>query len=470
MAFETIIGLEVHIELQTKTKIFCNCPNSFGKKPNSLTCPVCMGLPGTLPSLNRSVVDYGIRTALALNSKVSEVTIMDRKNYFYPDLPKAYQISQLYHPLGTEGGLEISTSKGNKLIRIHELHMEEDAGKLIHDKDTGRTLIDYNRCGVPLIEIVTEPDFRSGEEVVAFLDLLRRTLIFAGVSDCKIEEGSMRVDLNLSVREEGKPLGIRTETKNLSSFKAVANAIEYESKRQTEVIKSGGCVSMETRRFDENKLVTVAMRPKEECYQYKYFPEPDILPIHISEEYVEKIRKELPELPSDIKKRLIEEDELPPYDSDILTTDPYLYDLYNRTCAITKNPKESSNWILTEFMKVDSPDGRRTFSKDSLGMIINMVLSGKINRQSGKEVLVFIFENGGSPEQVVQEKGLSMISDEEVISSKIKEVLANNPKAVQEYKSGIGKSFGFLMGNSMRALDNKADPSLVRTILTKLLK
>lgn len=467
MGFKTTIGLEVHIELSTKTKIFCNCPNSFGKKPNSLTCPICMGLPGTLPSINGKAVEYGVKTALALNSSINELTIMDRKNYFYPDLPKAYQISQLYRPLATGGGLYISTKDKQKFIRIHELHIEEDAGKLIHDVSSGKTYVDYNRCGVPLIEIVTKPDLEDAEEVVAFLDLLRRTLIFIGVSDCKIEEGSMRVDVNLSVGEEEGPLGTRTETKNLSSFKAVMNAIEYESKRQISVLSSGGKVNMETRRFDENSLVTVAMRPKEECYQYKYFPEPDIMPIHITEDYINRVKASLPDLPSEIKRRLIKEDGLPEYDADILTSEPYLSELYLITREQTSNPKESSNWILSEFMRIDkAKSGRETFCKESLGKIINMVLEGRINRQSGKEVLENVFTSGESPEAVVSRNNLEIITDEKVIRARIREVLMANEKAVEEYKSGISKSFGYLMGTSMRALDNKADPSVVRLILT----
>lgn len=474
MEYETIVGLEVHIELLTGSKMFCSCPVSFGRTPNSLTCPICMGLPGALPRINKKAIEYGVKTGLALGGNITPISLMDRKNYFYPDLPKAYQISQLYYPISTQGGLTIKgdTCNSDKFIRLHELHLEEDAGKLVHDEVTGKTFVDYNRCGVPLIEIVTEPDIRSGEEAVRFLDLLRRTLKFIEVSDCRIEEGSMRVDVNLSVRPVGtNELGTRTEMKNLSSLKAVSRAIEYEARRQTELITAGGQVVMETRRWDENRNMTLAMRPKEEAYQYKYFPDPDIMPIYITEEYQTELRNKLPELPSEIQQKMMECDKLPFYDSDILTSEPYLTKLYKVTSKITGSPKESSNWILTEFMKIcHSEKEMADCREETLGEIINLVINGKISRQAGKEALAACFKTGENPNTYVETHGLAMITDPATIEKAVIEVCETCSEAVAEYHQGVGKSFGFLMGQSMRNLKNQADPALVRKALERFLR
>lgn len=467
MNYETVIGLEVHVELLTDSKLFCSCPNSFGKIPNSLTCPICMGLPGALPSLNRRAVEYAIRTGLALGGTINPISIMDRKNYFYPDLPKSYQISQLYFPICLGGAVDI----GEKSIRIHELHLEEDAGKLIHDNSAGRTFVDYNRCGVPLIEIVTEPDIRSGDEAVRFLDNLRRTLKFIGVSDCKIEEGSMRVDVNLSVRKLGSDkLGTRTEMKNLSSFKAVSKAVEYESARQQTLIENGEIVVMETRRWDENKCVTIGMRPKEEAYQYKYFPDPDIEPIVTDEAYLAAVRSDMCELPSVLKRKMIEEDGLPEYDSDILTSEPFLAELYKVTRDITGSAKDSSNWILTEFLKLWCNESDWiSMRKESLGELIVLVNSGKISRQTGKEVLVRIYEDKVIPAEYVEENKLAMITDAEIIGKAVQNVIEQNPRSYAEYMEGNKKNFGFLMGQTVRALENRGDPSVIREVLSSYL-
>ncbi len=468
MIYETVIGLEVHIELLTDSKLFCSCPNSFGRIPNSLTCPICMGLPGALPSLNRRAVEYAIKTGVALGGNINPISIMDRKNYFYPDLPKSYQISQLYFPICLGGAVNI----GDKDIRIHELHLEEDAGKLIHDDSAERTFVDYNRCGVPLIEIVTEPDIRSADEAVRFLDNLRRTLKFIGVSDCKIEEGSMRVDVNLSVRKAGSlQLGTRTEMKNLSSFKAVSKAIEYEAARQWALIEGGETVIMETRRWDENKCVTIGMRPKEEAYQYKYFPDPDIAPIVTSDTYLDAVRSDMCVLPAELKRRMIEEDGLPEYDSDILTSEPFLAELYEITKDITGSPKDSSNWILTEFLKLwCNENDWKTMRKESLGELIVLVNSGKISRQTGKEILVHIYEDKVIPGDYVEKNNLAMITDAEVIGKVIREVIEKNPRSYAEYKAGNKKNFGFLMGQTVRALENRGDPSVIREVLSRCLE
>jgi aspartyl-tRNA(Asn)/glutamyl-tRNA(Gln) amidotransferase subunit B len=472
--YEVVMGLEVHVELSTKSKIFCGCTTEFGGEPNTHVCEVCSGMPGTLPTLNRQVVEYAIRAGLATNCEITCYNKFDRKNYFYPDLPKAYQISQLYLPICRNGCVAVTVNGSTTHIGIHEIHMEEDAGKLVHDPWDDCTLVDYNRCGVPLIEIVSDPDFRSAEEVVAYLEKLKATLQYLGVSDCKMEEGSMRADINLSVRPVGQAAyGTRTEMKNMASLKAIARAIEGESKRQIELIEEGGVVRQETRRWDDNKGHSYAMRSKEDAQDYKYFPEPDLIPIVIEKEHIEEVRASLPELPEAKKTRYINEFNLPEYDADILTGSKYLVEIFERTVEICKNPKDASNWIMTDLLKMlnDSqtlPEDMH-FSLDSLGDILKMVDEGRINRNTGRKVFNEVFTNDVSPKAYVEKNGLLQVSDTGSIEPVIAEVIAQNGKAVSEYLTGNEKNFQFLVGQSMKALRGKADPQVVRDVLQSLL-
>lgn len=475
MEWEIVMGLEVHTELSTKTKIFCNCSTQFGGEPNTHVCEICSGMPGTLPLLNKQVVEYAVRTGLATNCTITQYNKFDRKNYFYPDLPKAYQISQLYLPICRNGYIEVDTAEGEKKkIRIHEIHMEEDAGKLIHDEWEDCTLVDYNRCGVPLLEIVSEPDFRSADEVLQYLENLRAILQFIGASDCKMQEGSLRADINLSVRKKGEEkFGVRTEMKNMNSFKAIQRAIEYESQRQIELLEEGGVVTQETRRWDDNKGVSTAMRSKEDAQDYKYFPEPDLPPIEISDEYIENIKNNMPELPQQKKQRYITELGLPEYDTNILTGSVYLVRLFERTVEVTGNPKDSANWIMGELMKLlnDSqtlPENM-SFEFDSLGKIINLVNSGKINRGTGKKVLEKVFTDNVEPEKYIEENNLGAMTDTGAIKSVIEQVIAENEKSVNEYKGGKTQAFQYLIGQSMRALRGKAPAQEVQKILKELL-
>ncbi len=472
--YEMVIGLEVHCELSTESKIFCGCSTKFGGAPNTHVCEVCSGMPGTLPQLNTKVVEYAVKAGLALNCEITRKNKFDRKNYFYPDLPKAYQISQLYFPICRNGHVDIKTSAGTKSIGIHEIHMEEDAGKLVHDPVTGMTMVDFNRCGVPLLEIVSEPDFRSAEEVIAYLSKLRDTMQYLGVSDCKMQEGSMRADVNLSVRPRGqKEFGTRTEMKNIASFKAIERAIEYERERQIDLIEEGNEVVQETRRWDDEKEYTYAMRSKENAQDYKYYPDPDLMPIEISDEYLNEIKAGLPEFADQKKARYVEELGLPEYDADIITASPALVKVFETACEVTDSPKEVSNWLMTDLLKLCKDAGVAAddmkFDGKSLGVIIKMVQDGKINRKSGRKVLEEVFMNGVDPENYVKENGLAQVSDASAIEPVIKEVLDANPGPVSEYLAGKEKNFQFLVGQSMRALKGKADPQAVRTTLEKLL-
>lgn len=472
--YEMVIGLEVHCELSTESKIFCGCSTKFGGAPNTHVCEVCSGMPGTLPQLNMKVVEYAVKAGLALNCEITRKNKFDRKNYFYPDLPKAYQISQLYFPICRNGHVDIKTSAGTKSIGIHEIHMEEDAGKLVHDPVTGMTMVDFNRCGVPLLEIVSEPDFRSAEEVIAYLSKLRDTMQYLGVSDCKMQEGSMRADVNLSVRPRGqKEFGTRTEMKNIASFKAIERAIEYERERQIDLIEEGNEVVQETRRWDDEKEYTYAMRSKENAQDYKYYPDPDLMPIEISDEYLNEIKAGLPEFADQKKARYVEELGLPEYDADIITASPALVKVFETACEVTDSPKEVSNWLMTDLLKLCKDAGVAAddmkFDGKSLGVIIKMVQDGKINRKSGRKVLEEVFMNGVDPENYVKENGLAQVSDASAIEPVIKEVLDANPGPVSEYLAGKEKNFQFLVGQSMRALKGKADPQAVRTTLEKLL-
>ncbi|MCH4153909.1 MAG: Asp-tRNA(Asn)/Glu-tRNA(Gln) amidotransferase subunit GatB [Saccharofermentans sp.] len=472
--YEMVIGLEVHCELATESKIFCGCSAKFGGEPNTHVCEVCSGMPGTLPTLNRKVVNYAVRAGLALNCEITRKNKFDRKNYFYPDLPKAYQISQLYYPICRNGHVDIRTANGGRTIGIHEIHMEEDAGKLVHDPVTGMTMVDFNRCGVPLLEIVSEPDFRSAEEVIAYLTKLKDTMQYLGVSDCKMQEGSMRCDVNLSVRPEGqKEFGTRTEMKNIASLRAIERAIEYERERQIDVIEEGGSITQETRRWDDDKEYTYCMRSKENAQDYKYFPDPDLMPVEISDEYLEEVRASLPEFADAKRERYVREFGLPEYDADIITGATSLVKIFEKATAVTNQPKDVSNWLMTDLLKLCKDEGTAaedmTFDGGRLGTIINMVNAGKINRKTGREVLAEIYSNGGDPEEYVKSHNLAQVSDSSAIEPVIENVLAANGKAVSEYLAGSEKNFQFLVGQSMKALRGKADPQAVRAALEKLL-
>jgi aspartyl-tRNA(Asn)/glutamyl-tRNA(Gln) amidotransferase subunit B len=472
--YETVIGLEVHVELATKTKIFCSCSTEFGGAPNTHTCPVCTGMPGSLPVLNRQVVEYAMAVGLALNCTINQYCKFDRKNYFYPDNPQNYQISQLYMPICQNGGVEIETSHGKKIVGIHEIHMEEDAGKLIHDEWDDCSLVDYNRSGVPLIEIVSEPDMRSAEEVIAYLDKIRLMIQYLGASDCKLQEGSMRADVNLSIREVGSDqLGTRTEMKNLNSFKAIARAIEGERRRQIELIEDGKAVIQETRRWDDNKEYSYAMRSKEDAQDYRYFPEPDLVPVTISDEWLTQVRESQPELRDAKRIRYREEYGIPDYDINIITSSKKMADLFEETIRLCHKPKEVSNWLMGEAMRLLKEDEKDvdeiSFSPKNLAALIKLVEDSVINRTVAKEVFEVIFREDIDPEQYVEEKGLKKVNDDGLLRKVIAEIIAANPQSVSDYRAGKKKAMGFLTGQTMKAMKGTADPAAVNQILGELL-
>ena len=472
--YETVIGLEVHVELATKTKIFCSCSTAFGGAPNTHTCPVCTGMPGSLPVLNRQVVEYAIAVGLATNCDITQYCKFDRKNYFYPDNPQNYQISQLYLPICRNGKVEIETENGKKAIGIHEIHMEEDAGKLVHDEWEDCSLVDFNRSGVPLIEIVSEPDMRSAEEVIAYLDKLRMTIQYLGASDCKLQEGSMRADVNLSVREVGaEEFGTRTEMKNLNSFKAIARAIENERNRQIDLLESGEKVIQETRRWDDNKEYSYAMRSKEDAQDYRYFPEPDLVPIVISDEWLEEIRSRQPELREEKLIRYKEEYGLPDYDAEIITGAKKLADVFEATTAICGKPKKVSNWLMVETMRLLKEQGKDpediVFSPKNLAKLIDLADAGTINSTVAKEVFEKVFSEDIDPEAYVKEHGLAAVNDEGALRATIEQVIRENPQSVEDYRNGKEKAIGFLVGQTMKAMKGKANPGMVNQILKELL-
>lgn len=473
--YETVIGLEVHVELATKTKIFCGCSTEFGGKPNSHTCPVCTGMPGSLPVLNKKVVEYAAAVGIATNCTITQNCKFDRKNYFYPDNPQNYQISQLYQPICRNGHIDIETESGvKKSIGIHEIHMEEDAGKLVHDEWGESSLVDFNRSGVPLIEIVSEPDMRSAEEVIAYLEKLRLIVQYLGASDCKLQEGSMRADVNLSVREVGAAeFGTRTEMKNLNSFKAIARAIEGERERQIDLIEAGEKVVQETRRWDDTKEYSYAMRSKEDAQDYRYFPEPDLVPIIISDEWIDEIKKNQPEFRDEKFKRYIEEYKLPEYDADILTGNKHLADLFEATTAICNNPKKVSNWLMVETMRLmkenEMEPEQLKFSPENLAKLINLAESRVINSSVAKEVFEKIFNEDIDPERYVEENGLKNDTDDGALKETIEKIVADNPQSVEDYHSGKKKAIGFLVGQTMKATQGKADPGMINQILKEIL-
>ena len=474
MTWETVIGLETHVELATKTKIFCSCTTAFGGAPNTHCCPVCTGMPGTLPVLNRRVLEFAVKAGLALNCQIARYSRFDRKNYFYPDLPKAYQISQLYLPIARDGAVDIRTGAGDKTIHIHELHMEEDAGKLVHDPWLGQTRADYNRCGVPLIEIVTRPDFRTAEEVAAYLEKLKETLVYLGVSDCKMQEGSLRCDVNLSVRPLGSGrLGTRTEMKNLNSFKAIARAIRYEARRQIELIEEGGRVVQQTRRWDENKDATYAMRSKEDAQDYRYFPEPDLPPIQLSEDYLDALSAARPELGEEKRARYQADYGLPPYDCEMITSDRALAALFEEVTALGAPPKQGANWIMGEVLGALSQRGMEPrdmpLTAPTLARLIALVGAGKLNRNTAVKVFEAVFDTDGDVDAYVAEHGLEQIGDGGLVREACARALAANPRSAADYRGGKEKALGFLVGQVMRELKGRADPQAVNAALRELL-
>lgn len=474
--YETVIGLEVHVELATKTKIFCGCSTAFGGAPNTHTCPVCTGMPGSLPVLNKKVVEYAAAVGLATNCNITKDCKFDRKNYFYPDNPQNYQISQLYLPICRDGHVDIELEDGTvKPVRIHEIHMEEDAGKLVHDDWSGESLVDFNRSGVPLIEIVSEPDMRSAKEVIAYLEKLRLIIQYLGASDCKLQEGSMRADVNLSVREVGTTeFGTRTETKNLNSFSAIERAIEAEKNRQIDLIESGEKVVQETRRWNDDKEYSYAMRSKEDAQDYRYFPDPDLVPIHISDEWLEEIRNRQPEFKTEKMKRYKEEFGIPDYDIEILTDSKKLADIFEQTTAICNNPKKVSNWLMVETMRIIKEKSMDvsdiSFSPANLAALIKLTDDGSINSSVAKEVFEKIFDEDIDPAKYVEENGLKQVNDEGALKKTVEDVIAANPQSVEDYRSGKEKAIGFLVGQTMKAMKGKANPAMVNDMLKELLK
>ncbi len=468
--YETVIGLEVHVELATRTKIFCGCSTAFGGAPNTHTCPVCTGMPGSLPVLNKKVVEFALKAGLATNCHINQYCKFDRKNYFYPDNPQNYQISQMYLPICHDGWVEIQTSAGKKKIRIHEMHMEEDAGKLIHDEWEDCSLVDYNRSGVPLIEIVSEPDMRSAEEVIAYLEKLRCTMQYLGVSDCKLQEGSMRADVNLSIREMGsETFGTRTEMKNLNSFKAIARAIEGERERQIELLEMGRPVVQETRRWDDNKESSHAMRSKEDAKDYRYFPDPDLPPIHISDQWIQDTKSQLPEFREEKQQRYQKEYGLPAYDAEILTESRHLADLFEETATLSGNPKKTANWFMGEVLRLVKEKGMEPekvhFSAKHLADLLDMVEKKQVSAQNAKRVFEKVFDQDIDPVVYIEEKGLKIVEDTGLLKSTVTRILDENPEPLAQLLEGKDKVMGYFVGLIMKELKGKANPAGVREAL-----
>ena len=464
--YEVIIGLEVHAELSTKTKIFCSCPTAFGAAPNTHTCPICMAMPGTLPVLNEKVVEYAVKAGLATNCEISRNSKNDRKNYFYPNLPKSYQISQFDKPLCEHGYVEIEINGEKKKIRLTRIHIEEDAGKLNHDEFGGGSLVDLNRAGVPLIEIVSEPDLRSAEEVEQYLRKLKSILEYIEVSDCKMQEGSLRADVNVSIRKKGETkLGTRTEMKNMNSFRSIVRAIEYEVDRQIDVIENGGKIDQETLRWDDVSGKTFPMRDKEDAQDYRYFPDPDLVAIKLSEEYIENIKNSLPELPESRKERYLQEYKLSEKDAKLITASKYLSDLFEEAVKVCNNPKAVNNWIISDISRIlnetEMEPIQIPFDAKQLGKLVVLIDKGTISSSIGKKVLVELFENPRDPEDIIKEKGWIQISDEGAIKEVVLKILENNPQSIADYKGGKDKALGFLVGQAMKETKGKANPQML---------
>ncbi|HHU32398.1 MAG: Asp-tRNA(Asn)/Glu-tRNA(Gln) amidotransferase subunit GatB [Zhaonellaceae bacterium] len=472
--YEAVIGLEVHAELKTKTKIFCSCPTTFGGAPNTHVCPICLGLPGTLPVFNKKVLEYAVKAGLALNCSINSYSKFDRKNYYYPDLAKNFQTSQYDLPIAKDGYLDIEVAGQTKRIRINRVHMEEDAGKLVHSGDTisssSSSLVDYNRAGVPLIEIVSEPDLSSPEEAKAYMELLKSVLEYTGVSDCKMEEGSLRCDANISIRPKGSTkLGTKTEIKNMNSFKALQKALEYEIGRQIQVIEEGGRIIQETRSWDEALGITVSMRSKEEAHDYRYFPEPDLAPILIDEEWLETIKKSIPELPQARKKRLVEDLGLPSYDAEVITSSKSLADFFDAAVKEYSDAKTVANWVMGELLRLLNANNQSIdetlIRPENLAELLKLIDKGTISGKIAKQVFEEMFTTGKTPDTIIKEQGLIQISDESAILTIVDQVIEANPKSVEDVKNGKEKAIGFLVGQVMKATKGKANPGLVNKLL-----
>jgi aspartyl-tRNA(Asn)/glutamyl-tRNA(Gln) amidotransferase subunit B len=472
--YEVVIGLEIHAELSTKTKIYCGCSTQFGSDPNTHCCPICTGMPGVLPVLNEKVVEYAVKMGLATNCEIAKFSKQDRKNYFYPDLPKAYQTSQYDLPLCTNGHVDILVDGVHKSIGITRIHIEEDAGKLIHDEFTGSTLVDMNRCAVPLIEIVSEPDIRSASEAIEYMQTLKGILEYLEVCDCKMQEGSLRCDVNLSVRKYGAPkFGTRTETKNLNSFKSIQRSIEFETKRQIEEIENGGTIYQETRRFDDNKGIGYAMRTKEDAHDYRYFEEPDLAPIVLPYEYVNNLKNNLPEMPNARRARYMEKYSLSEYDALQITNSKILADYFDKTVALCNNPKAVANWLMGDFSKMLNELGieinESKITEENLANLIKLIDTNVISSAIAKKVFIEMFETGMDSKKIVEEKGLVQITDESAILKIVEEVVNSNDQSVSDYLAGKDKAIGFLVGQIMKASKGKANPKTVNELLIKVL-
>ena len=473
--FEAVIGLEVHAELSTKTKIFCSCSTEFGAEPNTHVCPICMALPGALPKLNEKVVEYAVKAGLATNCSIAKDSKNDRKNYFYPDLPKSYQISQYDKPLCNHGYIEIEDDDGNlKKVRILRIQIEEDAGKLNHNEFSGGSLVDLNRAGVPLIEIVSEPDIRSSGEADRYLKKLKSILQYIDVSDCKMEEGSLRADVNVSVHKKGEPFGTRHEMKNMNSFKSIQRAINYEIESQISDIENGKIVEQETMRWDDVAGQTFSMRNKEDAEDYRYFPEPDLVAIKLSDEYINKVKEELPELPESRKKRYIDEIGLSEKDANALVSSKAASDMFEKAGKLCNNYKAVCNWITSDISRIlnekEEEMDKIPFTAEELAELVELIDNGTISSKIGKKVLEELFENPKSPKKIIEEKGWIQISDENTIKKVVKDVLDNNPQSIADFKAGKDKALGFLVGQAMKETKGKANPKMLNEMFLEELK
>ena len=474
--YEVVIGLEIHAELKTKTKIFCSCKNEFGGEPNSHCCPVCMAMPGALPVLNEKVVEYAVKAGLATGCTISKDSKNDRKNYFYPDTPRAYQISQFDKPLCEHGSVEIEDDNGNKKdIGILRIHIEDDAGKLNHNEFGAGSLIDLNRAGVPLIEIVSMPDMRSAKEAEKYMRKIKSVLEYIEVSDCKMEEGSLRADVNVSVRKKGvKEFGTRTEMKNMSSFRSIVRAIEYEAERQIDVIENGGKIYQTTLRWDDISGKTFAMRDKEDAQDYRYFPEPDLVAIRLSDEYIENVRKSLPELPESRRERYLTQYKLSEKDAGIITSSKYLSDLFEKASEICGNYKAVNNWIISDISRIlnetEMDPKEIPFDAKQLAKLVTLIDKGTISSSIGKKVLIELFENPRDPEDIIKEKGWIQISDEGAIKEVVLKIIEANPQSVADFKAGKDRALGFLVGQAMKETKGKANPQMLNKMFGEELK